>query len=101
MSDSIIIIDKNGCVVNHSVSVQRGQWIKWINEHRSPVVLTRIGSAENGEDDWPWAGTGPYTIPAEPYERCLVIHSGTFTYSVSTCTLGILTNPEIIVADGM
>ncbi len=101
MSDSTTItINKNGCVDNPSVSVRRGEWIQWINEYGSPVVLTRIGDPENGDDYWPWAGTGPYTIPVDPHERCLVIHSGTFTYSVSTCTLRILTNPIIVVSDG-
>jgi hypothetical protein len=102
VSDSITItITKNGCVDNHSVSVQLGQWIHWINEYGHPVVLTRIGNPENGTDYWPWAGTNPYTIPAEPHERCLVVHLGTFTYSVSSCTLGIMTNPEIVVAGGI
>ena len=101
MSDPIIItINKDGCVDNPSVSVHLNQVIHWINEYGSPVVLTRIGNSENGTDDWPWAGTGPYTIPAGPPERCLVIHSGTFAYSASTCTAGILTNPEIVVSDG-
>lgn len=101
MSDSTIItINKNGCVDNPSVSVQRGQSIQWINEYGSPVVLTRIGDPENGDAYWPWAGTGPYTIPVDPPKPCLAIHSGRFTYSVSSCTLRILTNPIIVVSDG-
>ena len=103
MSDSttIITIDKDGCVDNGSVSALLGEWIKWVNEYGSPVVLTRIGEPGNGDDYWPWAGTGPYTIPAGPPERCLIIHSGTFAYSVSSCTADALTNPIIVVSDGM
>ena len=101
MSDSItIIIDKNGCVDNPSVSVELGQWIHWVNEYGSPVVLTRIGYPKDDTSCWPWAGDGPYLIPAGHHERCLVIHLGTFPYSVSSCIAGPMTNPEIVVAGG-
>jgi len=96
VSDSIkITINKDGCVDNPSIFVQLNQWIHWINEYGSPVVLDGIGT-----DHWPWAGTGPYTIPADRHEHCLVIHSGTYPYSVSTCASVTLTNPEIVVSSG-
>jgi hypothetical protein len=101
VSDSVkITINKDGCVDRSSVSVELGQHIHWINEYGSPVVLTRTGNHEHGTGHWPWAGTGPYTIPVHPHEHCLVIHSGTFGYSVSTCALKSMTNPEIVVAGG-